>query len=164
MAGYISLTLGTLSITLKKFIPGPVPRLKIEQTEAKRTALGYIVAVGKNYEDQHLFEFSCLVLEQEYKILDAMYWEYHRRRRDKVANNYLTLIDTTSFFQEKSPRTRATAPSPDNTVTTLGTDNGYLSYYAQYTVVPARRPEFTWDYQYYRASLAFEETEVKVAP
>ncbi len=163
MAGYISLTFAGITVNYSQIQTGPVPRMYMEMVENARSALGYIINKGHLYEDQHSWEFTAffnpITLDELHKT-NRIYRAWHAARRNRQDTKIL-LIDTTHRFDETPPRTRAVAPSPDNTVITYS-DNGDISYYAQFWVAFGKKPVYSMNDK--SITLFLEETEIKTTP
>jgi len=161
--GYVSLTLGNLQVSCDKFMGDEFPRQKVEPAKSGLSALGTFVSYGRFYEERHKWTFNGVLKATDIPILDAIYWEHHRLRRTFQPAQIL-IVDTTQLFQERSPRTRATAPAPFNTVTTIS-GGTYLSYYAQFWGWFDSEPQYSKFGQYHTlVSLNLLEYADKVSP
>lgn len=161
MPGYIRLVYQTIDITFEPgtIVSGAPPRIFYEMPENARSMLGYIINKGRIYEEHHLFEFGIIWDERKRQQINALYQLWHRERRNRRDTKIL-LIDTTTRLEEPMPRSRAIAPPPDDSIEIF--DDIFCSYFAQFWVNWAKRPDFNIPNRV--CNLAFEETEVKVTP
>jgi len=163
---YISLTLGDLSLTIFDYqLSGNrFPRLPAKKAANARSADGNFVGYGQIYEPPNLFSFTAFLDWDEWKLVDGLYKRHVQRFQAKRPLNEVELlvIDTTTELQEDAPRTRATAPAPFNSVTSLTVTN--LSYFAQYYCWFASEPEFDRKGARVETAIALEESDRKVAP
>jgi hypothetical protein len=127
MSAYISLVLGDLAIKIeRRFISDDIPRMAIEGPKPERSADGTDIDFGSAYEDPFLLVFTALLDSPDDELINALYQEQQRRRRENLDYSIL-VIDTTSRHQERIPRTRAIAPA--TSILTLSPT--YISYYPQ---------------------------------
>jgi hypothetical protein len=142
----ITISIGTLSVAFPAFMDAKVPRIRAEFAAPERSAGGATILKGSAYELPFLWEFQGLLALSDYPTLELLFWEYDDRRRrsagnptpDDADNPNLLLIDTFVPVREKT-RTRATAPSPNDTVSTIG--GSYVEYFAQFNAVFVKYPE-----------------------
>lgn len=160
--GYLQLDLGSLSVTIDRFVGEKYPRVHIDTGSTEYSMYGNLIGYGRAVEEPHMWTVEALVTMEEAEILTAMYWEHSRLKRIKSVPD-VTVTDTTFVFTERSPRTRAKAASPFDTETTFATS--YVKYYAQYYAWFQARPEILYrGHRYANVSFTLYETENKVSP
>lgn len=140
--GYISLTLGSITVTFDTFnTDGAFPRIGAEFPSPEFTASNTLVSPGNPYGSLEVWEFEGILTKANALLLRNLYRE-HRLLIDNRQDGKILLIDTILEVEERSPRTRAIAPAPFNTETTSG---GYVSYYGQFYAAFRTPPEFKVD-------------------
>lgn len=160
---YLSLTLGTLSVTIYKFLNESYPRILYQAPQVSYTAHRNIIEYGFPFEPPNIWSVNALVSEPEAVVIQQIYQEHLRLKRVGSSGKIL-VVDTTWQHSEKAPRTRAIAPSPFNTTTLFGSDNAFIRYYAQFYVVFSTEPKFTQSGDVVTATFSLTETEEKVTP
>lgn len=128
MNGYLYLSLGNLSVTLRRFLGDDLPRKFVEPVKAETSAYGAFISYGRYYEERHEWNLNAIVSHEEAAIIRAIYGEHQLLRRT-FQPAHLLIIDTTQPFEERS-QTRAIAPAPFNVISPVS--NTHVSYYAQY--------------------------------
>ncbi|MEX0271400.1 hypothetical protein AB3R30_19855 [Leptolyngbyaceae cyanobacterium UHCC 1019] len=137
---YIQLSLGGFSVTCLLFLSESFPRIFGEFTAPSFTANNSLIQPGNPYGEPEQWQFQAVLTKAECLTLRNLYRE-HRRLNNARLDSKILLIDTVSEFEEVAPRTRATAASPFDTVTTTG---GYVSYFARFYAVFQAAPEFEY--------------------
>lgn len=176
--GYLSLSLAGLSVEIRGIVEYKPPRTRVEKPEATRTVTNALVIYGSAYDLPHTWELQACLTRSNWKVLESLWKEHELRRQTSTGlqeplpsdrDPAILLIDTFQEFIEKSPRTRATAPAPLNTVETVSTD--FVSYYPQFLVYFASAPEIvttgrlsSTGEEAHVVSLSFVESDRKVAP
>lgn len=160
---YLSLTLGTLSVTIYKFLNESYPRILYQAPQRQYTQWKNLIKQGLPFEPPNIWSVNALVSEPEALIIQQIYQEH--LRLDRIdADSKILVVDTTWQHSEKAPRSRAIAPSPFNTTTLFGSDNAYIRYYAQFYTVFSTEPKFTQSGDVVTVTFSMTETEEKVAP
>lgn len=136
--GYIYLSLNGISVSFTWFnTSGEFPRLFGDLPAPELNPWGNISVLGNPYGNPEKWDFEAIGTIADCQALCRIYREYlyltYTRQDSKIL-----LIDATRDIEERSPRTRAAAPSPFDTVTTNG---GYVTYYGQYYVLFSAQPE-----------------------
>ena len=139
----LKLTLGSLDVTYQGFIfeDGLLAR-RIDQELAgtvEYSAYGGVALNGSPFEPKFVWTFSVAAL-QDQALADQtreLYAEYQRLKR-AGSDPRITLEDTTEYYFEAGPRTRALATSASQIVTTTG-----IKYHAKYYAYFERPPEFS---------------------
>lgn len=160
---YLSLTLGTLSVTIYTFLNESYPRILYQAPSRQYTQWKTLVKQGLPFEPPNIWSVNALVTPDEAITIQQIYQEH--LRLDRIdADSKITVIDTTWQHSERAPRTRAIAPSPFNTTTLFGSDNAYIRYYAQFYAVFSTEPKFTQTGDMVTVTFSLTETEEKVTP
>jgi hypothetical protein len=158
---YLSLSLSGLTVSFSEFLDSKIARVKAEAARVERSAAGNLISYGASFEDPHLWVFNASVTLEEAELVEAIYWEHCDRRRNFQPFQIL-VVDTTWRLQERAPRSRATAPSPFDSVLTVG--SLHIKYYAQFWAVFSQKPEFTQQGVSMSVTVALEEADRKVTP
>jgi hypothetical protein len=159
----ITLTLGSLSITVLAFMEAKPPRVRVAKAENQRSAQGTLIAFGSAYELPFMWELQALVTIEDWKKLELIAWEHDSLRRS-FQNSDILAVDTFQPIREKLPRSRALAPGTTETTITTG----YVEYFAQYYVWLSRHPEFIENVRYESygecvvVQLSLQETDERV--
>lgn len=102
--------------------------------------------------------FPCGGCNPSVETIEAMYSEFDRLRRTQpYTSAEILLTDTNQKYVEKSPRTRAIAPAPNNAADNLS--GGYIAYYAKFKTWMVKAPEFDDLGRYRACTLTLQETE-----
>jgi len=157
MSSGITLILGSLSISFSIFLEPKFPRTRaINGGKLEYAVSGNPIGDGPVFETPHIWSFSVLCMEQDMRVLGAMYYQFDFNRRQlPQVNTELTLIDQVREYQEVSPRTRAIAPGTSE----IAVGTNYVSYFAQFYVWFVSEPEFDKVGDKLIAHLSFQETE-----
>ena len=146
---YLRLILGSIDITYEGFIfaneelprtPDPDQAGVISVSDR-----GTLNLSGPTFRAKHLWTISFPSLptsdDAQTRAEDAQeLWEEYEaiRQSSPTADPRILLYDTTQFFRERSPQTRALVPGE----TVFNTTAGRIKYYAQYYVYFERPPVF----------------------
>lgn len=162
---YIRLQFAGFSLTFMRyfFAPSP-PRKNDEIIEIGRSDYGTFYVKRRITEDYSKWEFETLISDESIRILDAMFWEYSFRVREKQKDPSpdLILTDCTRATTERAPRSRAIAPPPFDTVFTLEGEQKYVAYQAKFYVWFAQEPLYAKKDEKMGVTLSFIESRRKV--
>lgn len=134
----IRLTLGTLSVTFQGLIfnTDALPRTKDPSQfgEVSYSAYGGISQDGSPLVPRHTWTFSVAALGDS-DLADQVAEIEEEFNRLKRANNdpKIEIEDTTAYFFEQSPRTRALATGASEIITSTGRIKYYAKYYAHFS-------------------------------
>lgn len=84
---------------------------------------------GRRHTPGHIWTIAVAALFKNEDLADKtreLYWEYERQRKDGLKPKIL-IEDTSEYFFERGPRTRALADGADEIATTTG-----IKYYAKF--------------------------------
>lgn len=136
--GYISLSLGSLSIVIDTFTSDNYPRLPGDFAEPQLNANQNLIAPGNPFGSREKFNFTGVLTKAQTLDLMSLYRE-HRRLVDNTQNGNVLIYDTILEFQELgSTPTRGRAATPFNGVTNSG---GYCHYFAGFYTHFQSQPE-----------------------
>jgi hypothetical protein len=159
--GYISISLSGITATITNFGETKIPRGLMGQTPPERSGYGTLQGLGLAYGPFYLLNFNGIVDLATADKIETIYLEFDRlRQADQIPD--VLVIDTTWKFKERTTRTRATAPSPFDGVTTVG---GYVQYFAQFYMWFSAEPQFSklgQNDNQISVALSFVETDNKV--
>lgn len=135
----ITLSLGSLSLTLNKFTGTDNIRSSFQvPCTLEFSALGTPAIGGIAVEAKHIWSFGAAVNQSERDTLEAIIWEFQYRRRNLL--NYDVLIsDSTSRIVERLPRSRTLVPL--TTERLIGVT--HTAYFGHFLGVFTEIPKFT---------------------
>jgi hypothetical protein len=140
--GYLTITLGNLSLTMRKFVGNEHIRRRTAAIALSRTAYGTLVVPGSAAELPHTWQGKAILNAAEFETC-RLIWAQADYNKRAFGNNYrLTIDDTTRPFEESGDRSRAFVPG--TTPTTID-DPPMAVYFARfYGVLAEGEPEYTY--------------------
>ena len=167
MHQYIKLEFAGLTFTIDgvvyPFLNSEFPRSAYEIPDVQRSAYGTYYSFGHVYEDDSKWRIATFVNEVDQVTIDAMFFQQSSlQRTQQNINNKILLTDTTKRTTERSPRTRAKAPSPFDDIISVGTSPIFLGYYPKFYVRFSKAPVYTKKEMRVRVELEFREWDSKV--
>ncbi|MBE9178592.1 hypothetical protein IQ268_08475 [Oculatella sp. LEGE 06141] len=154
------LQIANLSVSLDVFASKEYPRIRADIGKVSYTAAGTPVGSGTFYEPKHLWDINVLLEDRELHLLKLIYAEHDFRRRSLQDAN-VTIIDTTQYYEERLPRTRAIAPGTEQ-LDLPEPNPTHCLYYAQFKAWFSQEPRFDHQRAYWGARFTLVETD-KVA-
>ena len=135
----LTLTLSELTVTLTKFIGDDTFRMPLQQPSSIEFSVNGTPSVsGIAIVPKNLWSVQAIVDSSQKDILDAIIYEFQYLRRNLLDYNVL-VTDTTSRLVERTPRSRALAPS--TTERLIG--NTHTAYFPIFKAVFTEIPKFT---------------------
>jgi hypothetical protein len=102
----------------------------IEFTNISHSATGVAIATGTFYEPRFNWQLTAVLTEEEFKVLQGLWYRSELQRRTFRANPGIVLVDAINPYVENSPPTRAIAPG---TTANFRLD-GLVDYFAVWKV------------------------------
>ncbi|MBD3882182.1 hypothetical protein IFO70_10465 [Phormidium tenue FACHB-886] len=110
----LRLSIASFNVQIDKFLGAQQPRTRVNIGSVTYTAAGVAVGKGTWFEPFHQWDVQAIVTETQMKQLKLIYaeHEYWRERHtaEAEANANVMIWDTTQFYEERLPRSRAVAP------------------------------------------------------
>lgn len=153
----LKLTLGTLTVTLNRFLDTKAPRSQAIGASVDYAASGNAIISGA-LRNPHIWTINTPLEATERRLILSIHAE-QERLRIAGSDPSITLEDSIQEFHEATPRTRALATGASET--TIAT--GFICYYAKFKGVISNQPEIVQLGKYKALSFQILETGV-VAP